>query len=99
MTVIFCRWDELTDEQYRDLVRNGDRVTIRTPQGQELTGRAVMHSGDGRGWVLNLGGRYGTPGLAYKDNTVSACRGRHAIKPQKPQEPHAQEQTQAKTGR
>lgn len=59
------------------LVRNGTGLNLiapgtyeRVPQYVRRTGRAVMRSGDGRGWVLNLGGQHGTPGLAYPDNTV-----------------------------
>ena len=44
-----------------DNIRPGDRVTIKTPQGQERTGTAVMRSSAG-GWVLNMGGAHGTPG-------------------------------------
>lgn len=55
-------------------IQAGDRVTIRTPQGQKRTGRAVMR-GPG-GWVLNLGGRYGTPGIAAPENIVSVRRGK-----------------------
>ena len=50
-------------------IRAGDRVTIRTPQNQERTGRAVMRSSHG-GWVLNMGGKHGTPGLADAGNIV-----------------------------
>lgn len=50
-------------------VRVNDRVTIRTPQGQERVGRAVMRGP--AGWVLNLGGPHGTPGLATERNIVS----------------------------
>ena len=52
-----------------DAIRAGDRVTISTPHGSRLTGRAVMRSSDG-GWVLNLGGKHGTPGLAHERNIV-----------------------------
>ena len=52
-----------------DAIRPGDRVTILTRHGQERTGRAVMRSSTG-GWVLNLGGPHGTPGLADEDNIV-----------------------------
>ncbi len=50
-------------------IRAGDRVTIITPHGNRLTGRAVMPSAYG-GWVLNGGGRYGTPLLADDENIV-----------------------------
>ena len=52
-----------------DAVRAGDRVTIITPHGSKLTGRAVMKGP--AGWVLNLGGKYGTPGIASDENTIS----------------------------
>jgi hypothetical protein len=69
-------------------IQHGDRVTIRVPNGQrinhetgkieqewtEKTGKAVMHSAVG-GWVLNMGGRHGTPGLADDENIV-AIRGK-----------------------
>ncbi len=51
-----------------DTIRPRDKVTILTPQGQERTGRAVMR-GD-YGWVLNMGGRHGTPGIASDENIV-----------------------------
>lgn len=46
------------------------RVTIRDRFGKEHTGTVVMRSGDGDGWVLNMGGAHGTPGLVYKNNFV-----------------------------
>jgi hypothetical protein len=55
-------------------IRPGDRVTIVTHHGSKLTGRVVMRSGDGRGWVLNLGGKHGTPGLAYPKNTIKVSK-------------------------
>lgn len=55
-------------------VKPGDSVTIRTPHGQQRTGRVVMRGIDG--WVLNLGGRSGTPGIATPDNIVSVRRGK-----------------------
>ncbi len=56
---------------YRD-IEGGDRVTIVTRHGSRLTGRAVMH-GPG-GWVLNLGGAHGTPGIATLANTVKVVK-------------------------
>ena len=61
-----------------DTIHPGSRVTILVPAGRNRdgtydwkprTGRAVMRSSYG-GWVLNLGGRYGTPGLADETNTT-----------------------------
>ena len=56
-----------------DFVRAGDKVTIVDRFGKEHTGKAVMHSSHG-GWVLNMGGRYGTPGLVDERNFVRATR-------------------------
>lgn len=58
-----------------DLIKPGDRVTILNRFGQKLTGRAVMKGS--YGWVLNLGGRYGIPGIATDENVVSVKGPRH----------------------
>jgi hypothetical protein len=57
-----------------DDIGPGDRVTIRTPHGQERTGRAVMRGP--AGWVLNMGGKHGTPGIASEDNIVKVRKAR-----------------------
>lgn len=49
-------------------IKPGDRVTIKTPHGQEISGRAVMKGP--AGWVLNLGGAHGRPGIATPENVV-----------------------------
>lgn len=51
----------------------GDKVTILTRFGNKVTGKAVMKSEYG-GWVLNLGGRNGTPGLADNTNIVKVSK-------------------------
>lgn len=56
-----------------DLIQTGDRVTIVTPQNQRYTGKAVMPSAHG-GWVLNMGGKYGTPGIADENNIVKVVK-------------------------
>lgn len=56
------------------VIRPGDRVTIVDRFGKKHTGRAVMRSGAG-GWVLNMGGKYGQPGLADRSNIVQVARG------------------------
>jgi hypothetical protein len=56
-------------------IRVGDRVTIVDRFGQRSTGRAVMRGP--HGWVLNMGGRYGTPAVAADENIV-------AVKPSRP---------------
>jgi hypothetical protein len=63
--------------EFQKSIKHGDLVTILVPaglgrNGQEwkpATGRAVMHSSNG-GWVLNMGGKHGTPGIATQENTV-----------------------------
>ncbi len=49
-------------------IRPGDQVTIVTPHGQQVKGRAVMKGP--AGWVLNLGGPHGRPGIASPENIV-----------------------------
>ena len=65
---------------YED-IKHGDRVTCLIPNGRgrngveykEKVGHAVMHSSTG-GWVLNGGGRHGTPVLVDDENFVKATR-------------------------
>lgn len=59
-----------------DAIRHGDRVTIVNRFGQKATGRAVMRGP--YGWVLNMGGRYGTPAIASDENTVKVVQNRRA---------------------
>ena len=57
-----------------DVISAGCRVTIVDRFGKQRTGRAVMRGP--YGWVLNLGGRHGTPGIANAENIVSVrCKG------------------------
>jgi hypothetical protein len=49
-------------------IRTGDRVTIVNRFGQKATGRATLRGP--AGWVLNMGGRYGTPAVANESNIV-----------------------------
>lgn len=62
-----------------DYIRPGDRVTILTPQNQNVTGRAVMRNRQQGCWVLNLGGPHGRPGIASEENIVSIRRGGKVI--------------------
>jgi hypothetical protein len=52
----------------------GDRVTIVNRFGQKSTGRAVMLGP--AGWVLNMGGRYGTPAIANEENITKVSKAR-----------------------
>lgn len=49
-----------------DTIGLGDRVTVRTPQGEQ-TGRAVIHKFGIRLWVLDMDGK---PWLATPDSLV-----------------------------
>ena len=51
-----------------DKIQHGDRVTIRNAQGQEHTGKAQLRGP--AGWVLNMGGAHGRPGIAHEGNIV-----------------------------
>ena len=66
-TTIGIAWDNL-----RQCVNNGDRVTIVDRFGAKRTGRAVMFGP--AGWVLNMGGRYGTPAIANENNIVKIVK-------------------------
>lgn len=60
----------------------GDRVTILRPAGigrngqewAEATGRVVMADRTNLTATLNMGGRYGTPGVATEANIIRATR-------------------------
>jgi hypothetical protein len=60
-----------------DSVSPGARVTFVDHDGKLRSGRAVMRSSSG-GWVLNMGGRYGTPAVVDDSNItkVSSPRSR-----------------------
>lgn len=55
-------------------IRHGDKVTISSRYGRDRTGRAVMRGP--AGWVLNMGGRHGTPAVATTENLVAVRRGK-----------------------
>lgn len=46
----------------------GDRVTIVDRFGMSRTGKAVMRGP--AGWVLNMGGRFGTPAVAAEETIL-----------------------------
>jgi len=62
-----------------DYIRAGDRVTILTPHGSKVTGRATMRNRQVGCWVLNAGGPYGRPVIASEENIVSIRRGGRSI--------------------
>jgi len=51
------------------LITPGARVTIVDRFGHESSGKAVMLGP--AGWVLNMGGRHGTPAIASDDNITN----------------------------
>jgi predicted kinase len=55
------------------MIQARDQVTIVTPQGNKLVGSAVMRGP--AGWVLNMGGRHGTPAVASERNILLVKRG------------------------
>jgi hypothetical protein len=73
-----------TKLQVFNSIAAGSRVRILVPNGIGLagltyrvrTGRAVLKGP--HGWVLNMGGRYGTPAVATVENIVSVIRERKA---------------------
>ena len=50
-------------------IRPQSKVTIITLHGKKMTGRAVMKGS--AGWVLNMGGKYGTPAIATNNNIIA----------------------------
>lgn len=52
-----------------DAIHAGCRVTIVDRFGKQRSGRAVMRGP--YGWVLNMGGRHGTPAIASEANIVA----------------------------
>jgi hypothetical protein len=71
-----------TPEELVADIRPGDTVTIKVPSGfgrngqeySEAKGRAVM--GNAHSWALNMGGRYGKPGIADAESIVSIRKAR-----------------------
>jgi hypothetical protein len=57
-------------------IKAGDRVTIINRFGQQSTGRVIMKGP--HGWVLNMGGRYGTPAIANEHNIVKVRQARRS---------------------
>lgn len=62
---------EISPEDVRAVadLRPGDRVVIATPQGQQARGKVVITSGTHA--ALNMGGKYGRPGVVSPRNIVS----------------------------
>jgi hypothetical protein len=56
-------------------IQVGDTVYFSTPHSLQLKGRAVMKGP--AGWVLNCGGRYGTPQVVSENNFIKLRKGRN----------------------
>ena len=56
-------------------IQVGDSVTMSTPQGQVLSGKAVVKGP--YGWVINVGGRHGTPRVVHENNFVKMRKGKN----------------------
>ena len=56
-------------------IQVGDSVTMSTPQGQEVRGKAVNKGP--HGWVINIGGRFGTPKVVNENNFIKMRKGRN----------------------
>lgn len=69
------RWTRTGEHPYP---RTGDRVTIVDRFGSRRTGRAVMPSSTG-GWVLNMGGPHGRPGIASAENIVKVSKRKNTV--------------------
>lgn len=61
-----------TPEQILNIISVGDRVTVVDRFGKQRTGRAVMRGP--YGWVLNMGGRHGTPFVAVPECIVKISK-------------------------
>lgn len=61
------------DRPLFDAIRAGSKVTFVDRFGQQRTGRAVMKGP--HGWVLNMGGRHGTPQVVHADMVTRVRNG------------------------
>tara|TARA_A100001035_G_scaffold135388_1_gene106612 strand:+ start:742 stop:963 length:222 start_codon:yes stop_codon:yes gene_type:complete len=56
-------------------IQVGDTVYFSTPHSKELKGKAVMKGPIG--WVVNMGGRHGTPGVVTERNFIKIRKGKN----------------------
>ena len=56
-------------------IQVGDTVYFSTPHSKELKGKAVMKGPIG--WVVNMGGRHGTPGVVTEKNFIKIRKGKN----------------------
>lgn len=67
---------KMTSKQIVDQIRPGDTVTFRDRFGRACKGKAVMFGPSG--WVLNMGGKYGTPAVVNESKIEKVTRSRSA---------------------
>jgi hypothetical protein len=73
-----ANWLRKTNSGMSEKVQPGARVSFVDHDGKIRTGRAVMRSSSG-GWVLNMGGRYGTPAVV-DDSSITRVSSRPRAK-------------------
>ena len=56
-------------------IQVGDTVYFSTPHSKELKGKAVMKGPVG--WVVNMGGRHGMPGMVTERNFIKIRKGKN----------------------
>ena len=56
-------------------IQVGDTVYFSTPHSKELKGKAVMKGPIG--WVVNMGGRHGMPGVVTERNFIKIRQGKN----------------------
>lgn len=59
-------------------VSPGDRVTFTGPRGDKVTGRVVMRSSHPGHWVVNIGGKHGTPAVVAEADITSVHKPKDA---------------------
>ena len=60
-----------------DTIGFNDTVTILTPHGQNLSGKARIRNREYDSWVCAInGGKYGQPMIATRDNVIKVKKGR-----------------------
>jgi len=58
------------DAPHRGALGPGDRIRFIDYRGTVRTGKIVMRSSAPDSWVVNTGGRYGTPAVVHEDSVL-----------------------------
>lgn len=51
-------------------IKHGDIITIVDKDGTQTTGKAVMFNSNIDAWIINIGGKHGTPKIADDSNII-----------------------------